>query len=135
MGSSKYQTFSHAKTLLKYHIIFSTKYRRKCLNQIHDSVIAAFREAENYSNFKILAMELDKDHIHLLLQFKPSYSIEQVVRRLKQLTTFYIWRDNEDYLKTVYWSHKKILWTGGYFCSTIGEVSEGTLRKYIANQG
>lgn len=31
---SKYECFAHAKTKLRYHIIFSTKYRRKCLNYI-----------------------------------------------------------------------------------------------------
>lgn len=136
MGKNeRYETFSHAKTLIRYHIIFSTKYRRKCLNQIHSSVLSAFKEAESKSDFKILVMELDKDHIHLLIQFKPHYSIEQVVRRLKQLSTYYIWRDNETWLKKFYWSGKHILWTHGYFASTIGDVSEKTLKKYIENQG
>lgn len=133
--NDKYETFSHAKTLIRYHIIFSTKYRRKCLDPIHDSVISAFREAESKSDFKILVMELDKDHIHLLIQFRPHYSIEQVVRRLKQLSTYYIWRDNEQWLKKFYWTGKHILWTHGYFASTIGDVSEKTLKHYIENQG
>ena len=38
-----YKTYGYAKTNLKYHIIFSTKYRRKCLNYIHDDVIDAFK--------------------------------------------------------------------------------------------
>lgn len=133
--NERYETFSHAKTLIRYHIIFSTKYRRKCLNQIHDSVLDAFKKVEAKSDFKILVMELDKDHIHLLIQFKPHYSIEQVVRRLKQLTTYYIWKDNEQWLKKFYWSGKHILWTHGYFASTVGDVSEKTLKKYIENQG
>jgi putative transposase len=80
-------------------------------------------------------MELDKDHIHLLMEFNPCYSISQVVRRLKQLTTWYIWRDNEQWLKKFYWSGKRVLWTGGYFCSTIGEVSEKIIVHYIESQG
>lgn len=43
---SNYECFSHAKTKLSYHIIFSTKYRRKCLNQIHDDVINVMHLAE-----------------------------------------------------------------------------------------
>jgi len=42
---------------------------------------------------------------------------------------------NEEYLKKYYWKGKHILWTHGYFCSTIGDVSEQTLKKYIENQG
>lgn len=131
----QYKTYGHAKTRLRYHLIFSTKFRRKCLTDIHDLVIEAFQYADKKSDFSILTMELDKDHIHLLIEFKPKYSIEQVVKRLKQLTTSYLWRKHKDYLRKYYWKQRNILWTRGYFCSTIGEVSEQTLRKYIENQG
>lgn len=135
MKEQKYQTYSHAKTRLRYHLIFSTKFRRKCLNAIHDVVINAFKKIEKKSNFDILAIELDEDHVHMLVSFKPSYSIEQVVRRLKQMSTFYIYQEEQDYLKKFYWKDKNILWTHGYFCSTIGEVSEQKVIEYIKNQG
>lgn len=82
-------------------------------------------------------MELDKDHIHLLVKIPPVYSIEQTVRRLKQISTNYVYNDFNTYmhLKKFYWKNKKVLWTHGYFCSTIGEVSEKHLTEYIENQG
>lgn len=129
-----YHSFSQTKTSLRYHIIFSTKYRRKCLDEIRESVLEAFYTVETKSDFKILTMELDKDHIHLLITWKPSLSIKQVVSRLKQMTQKIIWDENELYLKQFYWK-KRELWTGGYFCSTIGDVSEKTLKQYIENQG
>lgn len=115
-------------------MIFSTKYRRDCLSEIRESVIDSFRKIENTSDFKILEMEIDKNHIHFLVTFKPSLSITQVVRRLKQLSTYHIWKKEESFLRNFYWK-KKVLWTKGYFCSTIGEVSEETLKNYIRNQG
>ena len=99
------------------------------------SVLNSFYKAASVSHIKIHCIELDKDHIHLLLEFKPSLSIEQVVRRLKQLTTKYIWEENEEFLRNFYWKNKRILWSGGYFCSTIGEVSEKKIKEYIENQG
>lgn len=129
-----YETFNHAKTSLRYHLIFSTKYRRKCLNNIKDTVFNAFKYCESISDFKILTMELDKDHIHLLVNIPPHYSIEQTVRRLKQITTAYLYKNEYCYLKKFYWK-RNIIWTHGYFCSTIGEVSEQTLKHYIENQG
>lgn len=86
-----YESFNHATTSIRYHLIFSTKYRKKCFSGIRDSVLEAFRDAEKVSDFKILCMELDKDHIHLLMRWKPDLSISQVVRRLKQLTTKTLW--------------------------------------------
>ena len=130
-----YKSISHAKTYLRYHIIFSTKYRRKCLDSIRNSVLDAFKLAESKSDFKILTMELDIDHIHLLLEIKPSLSIAQAVKRLKQLSTKYIWDNNEIYLKQFYWGSKRKLWSGGYFCSTIGQVSERTIKYYFETHG
>jgi putative transposase len=130
-----YTTSAHAKWKLRYHIIFSTKYRKKCLEPIRTEVLAAFSAAEAQSHFKILIMEIDRDHIHLLVKFSPAYSIEQVVRRLKQLTTKHIWDNCDVHMKQYYWGKKKRLWAGGYFVSSIGDVSEKTVMEYIKNQG
>lgn len=135
MEKDKYLTLGHAKTRLRYHIIFSTKYRKKCLDSIRINVLSAFKKSEEKSHYKILSINLNRDHVHLLITFKPFLSITQVVRRLKLLTTKYIWDDNEEYLKQFYHKNKRILWTHGYFCSTVGEVSEKTLVNYIKNQG
>lgn len=133
--NQEYKSIAHAKTSLRYHIIFSTKYRKKALTNIHDKVMDAFHYAEENSSAKIIEMNTDKEHVHLLITFKPALSIEQVVRRLKQLTTHYLWEYEEQHLREYYWGSKKLLWTGGYFCSTIGEVSEVNIIDYIKNQG
>lgn len=130
----RFKSIAHAKTRLRYHIIFSTKYRRKCLNEIKEEIFNSFKYAESKSDFKILLMNIDNDHIHFLLKFKPALSIEQVVRRLKQLSTYYLWKNHEQYFKKYYWRTRQI-WTGGYFVSTIGEVSEQNIKQYIENQG
>ena len=131
----EYESLNNAKTRLRYHIIFSTKFRRKCLNEIRDIVLVSFRYAESISHFRILVMELDNDHIHFLVSFPPAYSIEQTVRRMKMISTNYVYERCENYLKKFYWKDKRLLWTHGYFCSTIGEVSEQTVKHYIENQG
>jgi len=133
-SDKKFESIAHAKTRLRYHIIFSTKYRRKCLEEVKEHVFAAFKYAEEKSDFKILIMNLEDDHIHFLVKFKPSLSIEQVVSRMKQLSTWYLLQSNKQHFKKFFWKTNKI-WTGGYFASTIGEVSEETILEYIKNQG
>lgn len=133
---SNYECFSHAKTKLRYHIIFSTKYRKKCLNQIHDDVINVMHLAEQKTKtFHIELMKLYKDHIHFLIKINPSECISNVVQHLKQFSTYSLWKMHNQYLKQFYWSGKHHLWTRGYFCSTIGEVSEEKIKQYIENQG
>ena len=129
-----YSNYGHAKCRITYHIIFSTKYRRICLEPIYDTIIECFKYIESISDFDILMMETDKDHIHFLIKSKPSLSVTQIVRRLKQLSTKYIYDKCYDYMKQYYWK-ENVLWTHGYFCSTIGNVSENVIKQYIENQG
>ena len=121
-----YETFGHAKTRIRYHMIFSTKYRRKCLDTIRDVVLESFRMAEQKSKLTIYEMEPDNDHIHFLINIPPSISVSDSIRLLKQYSTYYIYKNP---YATIHlnWCAKRLLWTSGYFCSTIGEVSEETL--------
>ena len=73
-------------------------------------------------------MEVDKDHLHLLIDSVPDISITQIVRKLKQESTYAVWKQ----FPTILEQH---FWTDGYFASTTGQASEETIRKYIENQG
>lgn len=131
----KYDTYNHAKTRLRYHIIFSTKYRRDCLSQISDVVYRVMTEISEHSRFKIIKMGIDKDHIHILVKSEPNFAPYQIVRRLKQVSTRRIWKECEWHLRKYYWGKKRELWTHGYFCGSVGEVSESKVLEYIDKQG
>ena len=125
----------HCKTYLRYHIIFVTKYRKQVLENIRQEVFDAFKYCESKSNFKIHTMNLEADHIHLIVSFPVTYSIGQTVSRLKQMTTNYLYRIHNNYLRKFYWKKKRLLWTHGYYVGTLGQVSEKTVWAYIENQG
>ena len=134
----QYDSFAHAKYHIQYHFIFSTKFRRGFLNGMRTDVLDGFRHASKGARFKILVMEIDRDHVHLLVKARPSISPEQIVRRLKMFSISHLYRLHEAELNKIYWKNKKghrKLWTNGYFCSTIGEAGEETIKKYIQNQG
>ena len=125
---------NHAKVRLRYHLIFSTKYRRKILNPIREDVINCFYFIANKYHFKIFAIEVDKNHIHFLIEFSPNFSISQVVKLFKQISLVELWKKHDKYLKQFYWK-KHCLWTHGYFCATVGSVTEEAIKYYINNQG
>ena len=131
---SKYDSLKHAKFRIRYHIILSTKYRRPLLTEVRDELLSYMRTAEN-KDFVILEQEIDKDHIHLLIKATTNIAPTTIVHRLKQFSTYNIWKNNHNYMAYWYWSGKHYLWTRGYFVSTIGEVSEKRLKQYIQNQG
>ena len=52
-------------------------------------------------------MNSDNDHLHMLVSMKPSISVSQIVRVLKQESTVYIWKKYKQFLKII--SGKNIL--------------------------
>ena len=137
----KYDTYNHAKCKILYHIVFSVKYHRKILKYIIDDLKCSFQRAQKlYGGWKIRAVETDLDknkdhHIHLLIKAKPSVSVTNLVKQLKQISTQDVWEKHGDYLSRIFYRGKKILWSRGYFCCTIGDCSDEIIKKYIENQG
>ncbi len=130
---SEYINLSHSKTRLFYHIVFSTKYRKKCLEPIKEYILKYIKESET-KEFTVCFSNTDKDHIHLLIHTTPNISIAEIVHRLKQQTTYFMWHNHYNYMRKWYWGRQHRLWTRGYFCSTIGSVSKQTLESYIEKQ-
>ena len=133
--NKNYKSKNHSKFILTYHIIFVCKYRKKLLIKYGEDVkqIMLYDISKRY-DFDIKEMEVDKDHIHIMISSAPKISPLQIVRVLKQQSTIQMWRRYASELKKQYWK-ENTFWTDGYFCSTIGEVSSETLKHYIQNQG
>ena len=117
-----------------YHIIFVCKYRKKILEPISSELKLTITNIEKDSDFEVLEMETDKDHLHLLVKSEPKVSVVAIVRKLKQETTNKLWKSQGKYLQKFYWG-EKTLWSDGYFASTIGNVSKEMAENYIRNQG
>lgn len=131
----QYEGIAHAKVRLRYHLIFATKYRKRALLGIEDAVVESFRGVESESSFRIHEIGVGNgDHVHLLVSFKPSLSLSSVVRRMKAMTTSALWESHGEHLAKTYWGRKRKLWSGGYFCATVGEVNEDVVARYVRNQ-
>ena len=135
MIEKEYVSKNHSKFLLKYHIIFVCKYLRKILiENIATCVKNILIDIANKSEFRIEVIETDKDHVHLLVNSDPKVSPLQIVRRLKQESTKRLWLLYPEILRKWFY-RERTLWTDGYFVSSIGNVSQETVRRYIENQG
>ena len=132
--NKNYKSKNHSKFILTYHIIFVCKYRKKLLINYGEDVKQIMYDISKRYDFDIKEMEVDKDHIHMMISSVPKISPLQIVRMLKQQSTIQMWRRYASELKKQYWK-ENTFWTDGYFCSTIGEVSSKTLKHYIQNQG
>lgn len=132
--NKNYKSLNHSKFILTYHIIFTCKYRKKLLIKYRNDIKQIMFDISKKYGFTIKEMEVDKDHIHLMIDSVPKLSPLMIVRILKQQSTIETWRMHSKELKRHYWV-ENTFWTDGYFVLTIGKVSSKTLKNYIENQG
>ena len=131
----RYNRYNRRKYSLKMHIVLVTKYRKQLLRgSIADDVKQKILDIANANGYEIIAMETDKDHIHFLLSYDTTDRVCNIVKTVKQQTTYYLWQKYDSFLSKPYWK-KKIFWSDGYFACSIGEVSSATIQKYIESQG
>ena len=133
--NSNYNRHNRRKYSLKVHIALVTKYYKQLLKgSIADDVKQKILDIANTRGYEIIAMETDKDHIHFLLSYDATDRVCDIVKIVKQETTYYLWQKYNSVLSKQYWK-KKIFWSDGYFACSIGEVSSATIQKYIESQG
>ena len=132
---NRYYRHNRRKYSLKVHIVLVTKYRKQLLQgSIADDVKQKTLDIANTRGYEIIAMETDKDHIHFLLSYDATDRVCDIVKIVKQETTYYLWQKYNSVLSKQYWK-KKIFWSDGYFACSIGEVSSASIQKYIESQG
>lgn len=131
---SEYRRDYHCIYRCDYHLVITTKYRRKVIN-------AGFFEYlkrklldinEYYPKIFFKTINHDKDHMHMLISIPPQMSVGNVVRLIKTNTARGI-KEQFPFLRNVYWGTDS-LWSEGYFVSTSG-INQDIIQKYIEKQG
>ena len=130
---SKYSTLNHCKYLTQYHIIWCPKFRYNVLSEgIEEDLKSILLEIADEYSYEIKEMEVMPDHIHIFVSTKPTVAPTDVVRTMKSIAAIRLFKSNAK-LKQFY-ARCGSLWSKGYFVSTIGTISEETVRKYIQEQ-
>ena len=128
----KYWSGSHTKHRVKYHIVWAPKYRKRILDgKLAIRLKELLIECIEVNRWEIDEISIQKDHVHLLIQFVPSISISDMVQILKGGTSRVI-RDEFPDLKEFLWGSS--LWADGYFVESVGSFEENIIQNYIQNQ-
>jgi putative transposase len=129
---TEYRKSSHAVYDIKYHVIWVTKYRYKILGgNMSKRLRELIRQGCEARGITIVSGNIRRDHIHLLLSCPPSIAPSKVVQYLKGRSSRLL-QEEFPALKKRYWGQH--LWSRGYFCATVGSVTEEMIRQYIENQ-
>jgi putative transposase len=83
-------------------------------------------------DWKIRAIEVMPDHVHLFLQIHHTDRVVDVVQTLKSITAVYVFQTYPKLKGQKFWGSG--LWSRGTYYGTVGQVSQATIQKYIENQ-
>ena len=124
-------SLAHTKWKCKYHVVFAPKYRRQIIyGKIKQDIGLMLRKLCAYKEIEILEAEARKDHVHMLLNIPPKYSISQVMGYLKGKSSLMIY---EKYANLKYKYGNRHFWCRGYYVSTVGR-NKNAIETYIRNQ-
>ena len=124
----EFSKIAHAVWECKYHVVWCPKYRYRILTgTVGRTVRELLREFCEWKKLKILAGNVQKDHIHLVLSIPPKYSVSEVVGFLKGKSAIKLF-DRHAELKRRYWGRH--FWAKGYCVSTIG-LDEEQIKQYV----
>lgn len=128
----RYRKGGHTQYDLKIHLIWITKYRYKLLKgPVGYRLRELIRQGCEAQGIQIIDGNIRADHVHLLLSIPPSMSVSQVAQYLKGRSS-HLLQDEFPQLKKRYWGQH--MWGRGYFCATVGAVTEDMIKAYIENQ-
>ena len=131
---SRYWKGAHTKHRMLYHIVWIPKYRKRVLHgEIATRIKELLEECIEVNRWKAEELNIQKDHVHLLIRLRPDISVSKVVQLLKGRSSHAI-RSEFPKLKEFYLGTTKSFWGDGFFVETVGQVSEKNIRDYIRNQ-
>jgi putative transposase len=125
-------SLSHTSYRCKYHIVIVPKYRRMVIyNKLRRDIIEIIKLLiDRKPDVKLIEGEACPDHIHMLVEIPPKYSISEIMGYLKSKSTLMIF-DRHANLKYKYGSRH--FWAKGYFVDTVGK-NEKVIKEYIQTQ-
>jgi putative transposase len=134
MESEPLKTQSHSAFRLYYHIIFTIKYRQKCitapmlrrLEDIFADTLAKWR-------CRLLEFGGEQDHVHLLIEAHPAMDLSRMIGNLKTVSARRIRSEYAEHLAKFFW--KPYFWNKAYAVVSVGgRANIQTLLTYIQSQ-
>ena len=113
-----------------YHIIWIPKYRRRILNPGVKGYLQKLspKVMRSLAGCEIVEYSMQVDHIQMVMIIPQGFAVCDVVGKVKGMTASRL-RKKFSWLSKVYWK-ENILWSVGYFVSTIG-IDEELMLNYV----
>lgn len=118
---------SNTYTQIHIHFVFAVKYRLGLINvEWKEELYKYITEITQSNKHKLLAINGMPDHIHILIGMRPTQSISDLMKEVKQSSSLWI---NENKL-----TNTKFAWQEGYGAFSYSKSQIDNVIKYINNQ-
>ncbi|POZ51997.1 IS200/IS605 family transposase [Methylovulum psychrotolerans] len=127
----EYRYGSHTVFRIEYHFVWVTKYRYPVLKgDVALRVRELVKQICEAFEIRILKGVVSKDHVQILVSAPPTLAPSEIMRRIKGRTASKLFEEFPA-LKKRYWGQH--FWARGYFCATVGEMTENMIKEYLAH--
>ena len=132
VNRERYRRGAHTVTELKYHFVWQTKYSYPVLRgDIGLRLREVLRMICVEQGMTIVQGNIRPNHVHLLVSAPAHLSPAKMAQYLKGKSSYRLQREFRE-LQKRYWGQH--LWGRGYFCVTVGAVTEEQVKQYIEQQ-
>ncbi len=129
---SRFRKLSQTIWHCQYHIVWVPKYRFRVLKgAVAEEVATCIRIFSQQLGCEIIEMNIQEDHVHLLVMVPPKVSISGLVGTIKGRSAIRVLNRFRKLKEKPYWGNH--LWARGYCVDTVDLDSEMT-RKYVKYQ-
>ncbi len=122
----------HSVSRIIVHLVCVTKYRRAVFD---DAAILWLqghcKKVCEAMGAQLLALDGERDHIHLLIEYPPKLSVSVLVNALKG-TSSRLLRESRPDIAGKYWHG--VLWSPSYFAVSAGGAPLATIKQYVKAQ-
>jgi len=129
---SRFRKLSHSLWHCQYHIVWCPKYRYRVLkDHVKEEVESCIRTFAQQNGCEVVELNIQCDHVHLLVMVPPKVSISNLVGILKGRTAIRVFNKFRYLKEKPYWGNH--FWARGYCVDTVGLDAE-MVRKYVKYQ-
>ena len=129
VAMSEYRYGGHTVSRLTGHLVWVTKYRYKVLTgDIQKRCRELLIQVCDTEDIRILSGVVSKDHVHMHIEYPPSVSLSNLLKRMKGRTSRLLQKEYTELSKR-YWG--KHLWGIGYGAWSTGNITEEIVQEYL----
>jgi putative transposase len=129
---ARYWTGAHSKYRLMIHLVWIPKYRKRILKgKLSLRLKELLQLCAEANGWEIDEVNIQEDHVHLIVQFVPTISVSKMVQLFKGRSSRALRKEFPE-LEEFYWGNS--FWADGYFAETVGVCNLNTIREYVKKQ-